>query len=180
MRKHRFSIFEYRGRKCVDIVPEKPDEGVRNGSHSHSRRDETMIRKLARWSAAAVVCTFSFLFVVGAVTAKPLAEPTSVHDIMAKGHAGKKSLFAQLKEGVKGEKWDDIAKAAKTLKTYGEDLGKNKVEKGDEASWKKLAEEYKKTTVAIAEGVEKKDQKAATKALETLGKSCKACHDVHK
>ncbi|MGL6075149.1 MAG: cytochrome c [Fimbriiglobus sp.] len=139
-----------------------------------------MIRKLARWSAAGVVCTLSFLFVVGAVTAKPLAEPTSIHDIMAKGHAGKKSVLNQIKEGVKGEKWDDIAKAAKTFKTYGEDLGKNKPEKGDEESWKKLAAEYKKTTAAIAEAVEKKDQKAANKALETMGKSCKACHDIHK
>jgi cytochrome c556 len=139
-----------------------------------------MIRTLTRRLLVLTVCSLGLFLAAGNVTAEPLADPVSIHDIMAKGHAGKKSLLSKIKEGVKGEKWDDIAKEAKTFKSYGEDLGKNKPEKGDEASWKKLAEEYKKTTAAIAEGVEKKDQKAATKALETMGKSCKACHDVHK
>jgi cytochrome c556 len=140
-----------------------------------------MLRKLARLTLAGVACTFGMLFTVGAILAEPREDKvTSIHDIMAKGHGGKKALLKQIGEGVKAEKWDDIAKAAKEIKTFGEDLGKNKPEKGDEASWKKLTEVYKKTTAAIAEGVEKKDAKATNTALGTMGKSCKSCHDVHK
>ena len=34
--------------------------------------------------------------------------------------------------------------------------------------------------VALAKGVEKKDQKAANEALTKIGKSCMTCHDQHK
>ena len=105
---------------------------------------------------------------------------TPIQQIMKEGHAGKKSLLAQIKTGVKEEKWGEITKAAYKLRGYGDDLGKNKPEKGTEESWAILTKGYKQITEDIAAGVDKKDQKQANEAIATLGKSCKACHDQHK
>lgn len=107
-------------------------------------------------------------------------DPLTAHTIMHEGHMGKKSLLNVIKAGVKDEKWDDIEKPAKRVKEFGAALGKVKPEKGSDESWKKLTAEYKKTTAAIAEGVEKKDQKKSNDALGKMFKSCKACHDEHK
>ena len=140
-----------------------------------------MLRKFGRWTVGVVACGFGLLFSAGAMLAEPKADDfASIHDIMTKGHQGKKSYLAVIKEGVKAEKWDDIAEPAKKLKKFGEDLGKNKPDKGESDSWKKLNEEYKKTMVAIGDGVEKKDAKATNEALTKMGKSCKSCHDSHK
>jgi cytochrome c556 len=139
-----------------------------------------MVRTFGRWTVGVAACAFGLLLTAGAIIAEPRADVTSIEDIMKKGHAGKKSLLNQIKAGAKEEKWDDIAKPAKDLKKFGEELGMNKPEKGDDISWKKLTQEYATNTTAIADGVEKKDQKATTEALGKMGKSCKACHDSHK
>jgi cytochrome c556 len=115
-----------------------------------------------------------------AVMAAEKKEPLSIEEIMSKGHSGKKSLLNKIKDGLKSEKWEAIAEPAKEFKSFGEDLGKNKPPRGDMASWKKLSEEYKSTTAAIATAVEKKDAKAANDAVAKMGKSCKTCHDSHK
>lgn len=141
-----------------------------------------MVRTFGRWTVGVAACAFGLLFTAGAILAepRPAEDFASVHDIMKKGHGGKKSLLNQIKAGAKEEKWDDIAKPAKDLKKFGEELGKNKPEKGDDDSWKKLTKEYAGNMTAIADGVEKKDQKATTEALGKMNKSCKACHDSHK
>ena len=141
-----------------------------------------MVRTFGRWTVGVAACAFGLLFTAGAILAepRPAEDFASVHDIMKKGHGGKKSLLNQIKAGAKDEKWDDIAKPAKELKKFGEELGKNKVEKGETASWTKLSGEYKTMMLAIADGVEKKDQKATNEALGKMNKSCKACHDSHK
>ena len=138
-----------------------------------------MVRKLGRLTVGFVVGAVACILTVGAFAAED-KKPMEISEIMKKGHS-KSGLLNKIKEGVKTEKWDTIAEPAKTFKTFGEDLVKNKPEKGDDDSWKKLSEEYKKTTADIAAAVEKKDQKAATVALGKLGqKSCKTCHDAHK
>jgi hypothetical protein len=107
-------------------------------------------------------------------------KPATISEIMKKGHAGAKSLIKGIGAQVKEGKWSDAEDGAKTLKFFGESLGKNKPNKGDDESWKKLSGEYKDQTVAVFEGVEKKDAKAAGDALGKIGKSCKGCHDMHK
>ena len=140
-----------------------------------------MVRQSGRLVAGVVACTFGVLFTAGAILAEPRpADPMGIEDIMKKGHAGKKSLLNVVKAGVKEEKWDTLTDAAKSLKAFGEDLGKNKPEKGDDASWKKLTTEYATNMTAIAGGIEKKDAKATNEALGKMSKSCKACHDGHK
>lgn len=99
---------------------------------------------------------------------------------MKTGHSGKKSLLNQIKTGVKAEKWDDIQKAGKTLKKYGEDISKNTPEKGEADSWKTLTKSYKEMVTEIAEGIEEKDAKKTNAGLAKMQKSCKACHDNHK
>jgi len=140
-----------------------------------------MVRQTGRWVLGVAACAGGLLLTAGAILAEPRpADPMGIEDIMKKGHAGKKSLLNVVKAGVKEEKWDSLVEPAKSLKSFGEDLGKNKQEKGDDASWKKLTTEYAANMTAIADGVEKKDQKAANEALTKMGKSCKACHDQHK
>ena len=107
-------------------------------------------------------------------------KPTTIKEIMKRGHAGTKSILAGLKVQVKEGKWEDAADGAKTLKLFGETLGELKPSKGDEESWKTLAATYKTNTVAVATAVEKKDADAATAALGKIGMSCAGCHKEHK
>ena len=134
------------------------------------------MRKLAQLAVLAVGVALCF----GNLTAQDKDKVPSVHDIMEEGHSGKKSLLNVIKASVKDEAWDKAAKPAEKFKFFGESLGKNKPEKGGADSWKKLSDEYKKTTAEIAAAVKKKDKSGAEKALGVMGKSCKACHDVHQ
>ncbi len=141
-----------------------------------------MVRKITRLAICAAGGLFALTLSIGALNAEDKKDdkvPT-VEEIMKQGHSGTKSLKNKIDVAAKAEKWDDAKTSAALLKTFGEALGKNKVEKGDEASWKKLSEKYAKTTADISAGVEKKDAKAVSTALGALGKSCKECHDVHK
>jgi hypothetical protein len=145
-----------------------------------------MASMVRRVSACLALGGLAMLVMVGSSVAqekkkgKGAGKTPTISEIMKKGHAGAKSLLktvgAQAKEG----DWDAAAKGAKTLKLYGEALGKNKPERGDEESWKKLCEEYQMSTAAVAKAVEEKDAAATATALGKIGKSCKGCHDAHK
>jgi hypothetical protein len=140
-----------------------------------------MVRTLGRWGVGVAAVVGGLFLTAGALVAEPkAADFASIHDIMKTGHGGKKSLLNQIKAGVKDGNWAEIEKPAKTLKKYGEELGKNTPDKGDAASWKKLTASYQTMMTDIAEGVEKKDAKATNAALAKMQKSCKACHDNHK
>jgi hypothetical protein len=135
-----------------------------------------------RVAAALAVGGLALAFSVGSQAAddKKDDKVPTIKEIMKKGHQGTKSLLkgigAQAKEG----KWDDAMDGAKTLKTFGEALGKNKPEKGSDESWKKLTEEYKENTKAVFEAVEKKDADKTAEALKKILDSCKGCHSMHK
>ena len=135
-----------------------------------------MTRKLVRLAvfAAAVVAVVGTTVGLNAQDKKTY----TIKQIM-KEH-GKKGAVAALKTEVAEGKWDDAKKDAAKLKEVGEALGTLKAEKGDADSWKKLAAKYKENTAAVAEAVDKKDEKAATAALGKIGGSCKECHSVHK
>ena len=137
-----------------------------------------MFKKFRVMTVVALVA-FAVTVTVGGLTAAEDKVPT-VSEIMKLGHAGGKSLIAKVKTAVKGEKWDDAKVPADALKVFGDALGKNKPEKGDADSWKKLTDKYKTNTTAAAAGVEKKDAAAVTAALGKIGGSCKECHDSHK
>jgi cytochrome c556 len=98
-------------------------------------------------------------------------------EIMSKGMKG---ALPKIAGAAKSEKLDSVAAEIKTLKAYGEALGKNKPNKGDEASWKKLTDAFKASTAAVAAAAEKKDAKAAAEAAGAIQKSCGGCHGAHK
>lgn len=117
----------------------------------------------------------------GSVAAQDKKDETpTIKEIMAKGHKGTDAYVAKITAAVKGEKWDDAQKLAKTVAFFGESLGKNKPKKGDADSWKTLSEKYAADTKAVFDATEKKDAKAANEALKALGGSCGGCHKVHK
>ena len=142
-----------------------------------------MVRKITRSAIYLTVGLLVLTLGVGALSAedkKAEDKVPTVEEIMKQGHAGTKSLKAKIENSAKAEKWEDAKTSADALKVFGEALGKNTVEKGEAASWKKLSVKYAKTTADISAAVEKKDAKATTAALGALGKSCKECHDAHK
>ncbi len=140
-----------------------------------------MVRKLLRVSLMAALGLMATMLAYGAATASPQDKDLpDIKEIMIKGHKGTDAYLGKIKTAVKGEKWEDAQKYAKTLAVFGEALGKNKPAKGDADSWKTLTEKYATSTKALADAADKKDAKAANTALGAIGGSCGACHKVHK
>jgi cytochrome c556 len=143
-----------------------------------------MVRKLTRAGLLAALGAVAVLTAYGAAGAagqdKKDEKIPSVSEIMLKGHKGTDSFLSQIKADVKGEKWDDAVTHAKALNVFGEALGKNKPNKGDDKSWKELCDKYAANTKAVLTAAEKKDAKAATTALGAISGSCGGCHKAHK
>jgi cytochrome c556 len=106
----------------------------------------------------------------------------SIKDIMDKAHKGNKSVLGSLgKElGRTPPDWAKVDPLAKELESLGEALAKATPEKGDKASWDKLAGGYHDDTKAIVSAADKKDVAGARAAFGRLRKACKACHDAHR
>ena len=139
-----------------------------------------MVRKITRLAICFTAGLLAITLGVGAFAAddKKADKVLGIEEIMKVGHNTKNGYIAKIKTATKGEKWEDAAKLAESLKANGEMLGKNTVEKGEADSWKKLSDKYAKSTAAVATAVEKKDAAAVTKALGSI--NCKECHDAHK
>jgi cytochrome c556 len=135
---------------------------------------------VCRLAACAAVGGLALALSMGTTAAQDKEKQYTIKEIMKIGHQGTKSLLKGIGAQIEAQNWEEAANGAKTLKTFGEQLGKLEPDRGDAESWKKLTEEYKKRTAAVAAGVEKKDAKAATTALKQIGGSCKGCHDAHK
>jgi cytochrome c556 len=106
------------------------------------------------------------------------ADPWETSDIMKKVN-GKNGALAKAKAAVNAGKWEDAAKQSESLK-HGEDLVKNKPNKGDKDAWEKLAKAYGTNTAALVKAIEGKDKDAFDKSAKAVGGSCKTCHDAHK
>jgi cytochrome c556 len=103
-----------------------------------------------------------------------------IKEIMGKGHKGTDAYLAKIKTAATGEKWEDAQNYAKALALFGDNLGKNKPPKGEDASWEKLTKKYNENTKAVLKGTVDKDVKATTTALGAISKSCGECHKAHK
>lgn len=137
-----------------------------------------MTKLIRRAIAALAVGGFALAVTIGGATAKPTADAWETSDIMKKVN-GKKGAIGKASAAVKEGKWEVAAKETETLK-HGEDLVKNKPNKGEQASWEKLAKAYGTNTAAVAAAIEKKDKEAFEKSAKAVGGSCKTCHDAHK
>lgn len=135
------------------------------------------MRLIQRAVAALAVGGLALALTIGGAAAKPLAD-WETSDIMKKVN-GKKGAVGKASAAVKDGKWDDAAKETEALK-HGEDLVKNKPNKGDKESWEKLAKAYGTSTAALVSAIEKKDKAAFEKSAGAINKSCKTCHDSHK
>ena len=136
-----------------------------------------MLRKLGR----ATVLAVGLVIGLGTLAvANNADEVPAIDEIMSEAHNKKRGLQPKLDAAVKAGKWDEAAKPATRLKELGEALAKNKPHQGPDASWKKLSSQYKQQTAEIADAVQKKDQAKAQTLLGKFGKSCDACHEVHR
>lgn len=133
--------------------------------------------KKFRVAMVVALAAFALTVSVGGLTAAEDKVP-DVSTIMKKSFGGKTSLKSQIGSSLKGENWDDVKKLAAEFKEHGDALGKNKPNKGDADSWKKLTKKFADNTAALAEAADKKDAKAVTAALGKF--NCKECHDAHK
>ncbi len=130
------------------------------------------------------------LALVAGLICVPFVEMSAADDKVAdistimKKNNSKKGYVKSVNEALKSKdvKWDDVAKMTKELNKFAADLPKNKPEKGDKASWDKLAGAYADEAKKLDEAAGKKDLDAAKKSASALAdsKSCKACHDAHK
>ena len=132
-----------------------------------------------RTIAALAVGAFALAVSIGGVTAKPTADAWETSDIMKKINGKGKGALDKTNAAVKDGKWDDAAKQVEALK-HGEDLVKNKPNKGENNSWEKLAKAYGENTKNVVSAIEKKDKDAFDKSAKAIGGSCKSCHDAHK
>lgn len=103
-----------------------------------------------------------------------------IKTIMQEGHKGTDAFLSKIGKEAKAGQWDEAQAHAKALAVFGTALGKNKPSKGDEASWKKLTDQYEANTKAVLAATEKKDAGATQKALKSIGGSCMGCHKAHK
>jgi cytochrome c556 len=101
---------------------------------------------------------------------------------MVKAHKGDKAVLSNLRKELRRPQpdWSKIDPLARELESLGEALTKATPEKGDKASWDKLAGGYHDDAKALASAADKKDINGARTALGRLGKACKACHDAHR
>jgi cytochrome c556 len=106
----------------------------------------------------------------------------SIKEIMDKAHKGNKSVLSNLRKelGRTPPDWAKVDPLAKELESLGEALTKATPEKGDKASWDKLAGGYHNDTKTLTSAADKKDVAGARASLGRLGKACKACHDAHR
>lgn len=107
---------------------------------------------------------------------------TSAHDIMETINKGKPSMHKQIGIDLAAipPKWDDVAAQMPQYVELASALPSASPERGDEASWKVLANAYAAGAVALNEAIEAKNQPAALAAHTALDQSCKPCHDLHR
>jgi cytochrome c556 len=105
--------------------------------------------------------------------------PTT-EEIMKKinGKNGSHKLIGKALEA--GPDWNTITKHAKIYADLAALLEKNKPEKGDAASWKKLSEAYAKEAKALSDAAAKKDTEKVKETFGKLKESCDTCHENHR
>lgn len=135
-----------------------------------------MVRKTIQASIFAALGLIGIMSTYSVATTAEDKVP-DVSTIMSKsfGKGGYKTTVAA---AVKGEKWEDATKLAKEWNDLGTAIGKNKPPKGEAKSWEEQCTKFSDSTKAIVDATDKKDAKAATKAIGSF--NCGACHKAHK
>ncbi|HKI20785.1 MAG TPA: cytochrome c [Isosphaeraceae bacterium] len=126
----------------------------------------------------------SLLVVLGAtvLAASSDDKTPTIEQIMDKLHKGANSPLAKLKKGLASNTpdWKAVQKSTKQFATLGAELPKNEAPKGDQASFKKLADAYASSTKALDDAAQQEELAPAKAAFRKIGASCKACHTAHR
>ena len=131
---------------------------------------------------AALVGGCLFAFVLAGSTPVSADDSTpSIEDIMKKlnGKNGSHKLINKALESDPPD-WEVIGKHAKIYADLAALLEKNKPEKGDAASWKKLSEAYAKEAKTLSDAAAKKDAEKVKETFVKLKESCDTCHENHR
>lgn len=106
----------------------------------------------------------------------------TIKEVMEKLHKGGNSHLAKLKKALKAESpdWKPIQKSTKEFAELGAALPKNEAPKGDQESYKKLADAYAANAKDMDEAAKQEDLAATKAALSKVSASCKACHTAHR
>jgi cytochrome c556 len=131
--------------------------------------------------AAALIggCLVAFVLAGSSPVSADDKNPTT-EEIMKKinGKNGSHKLIAKALEA--GPDWDTITKHAKIYADLAAQLEKNKPEKGDAASWKKLSQAYAQEAKALTDATAKKDTEKVKEVFGKLKESCDTCHENHR
>ena len=131
--------------------------------------------------AAALIggCLVAFVLAGSAPVSADDKSPTT-EEIMKKLH-GKNGSHKLINKALDGDPdWATITKHAKIYADLAALLDKNKPEKGDEASWKKLSQAYAKDAKALSDAAAKKDANQVKEVFGRLKESCETCHENHR
>jgi len=136
---------------------------------------------MLRLTAALLGGSLVALVLVGSAPVTADDKNPTTEDIMKKlhGKTGSHKLINKALEGGDPD-WDTIGKHAKIYADLSALLEKNKPEKGDEASWKKLAQAYAKDAKALSDAAAKKDKNTVKEVFGRLKESCETCHENHR
>jgi hypothetical protein len=133
-------------------------------------------RGLLLAALGAAVVAFSGGSPVGANAA---ADDVTIKIVMEK--VNKSGVCKGLGDGLKAKepKWDELATKSKEVVPLAKAMVKNKPPKGEDASWKKFAEDYAKAAEDLDKAIAAKDVPAALAAHKVLA-NCNGCHKAHK
>ena len=136
---------------------------------------------MLRFAAALIGGSLVAFLLAGSVPASADDKSPTNEEIMKKLH-GKNGSHKLIKKALDGGSpdWATITKHAKIYADLSALLEKNKPEKGDAASWKKLSTAYAKEAKALSDAAAKKDANKAKEVFGKLTESCDTCHENHR
>jgi cytochrome c556 len=133
-----------------------------------------------------LICMAGVLALVGATaltTSRAQDDKTpTIKEVMGKLHKGAKSPLAQLKTQLKAANppWKQVQDETKDFVILGASLAKNNPPRGDQASWKTLADGYFRQAKAMDDAAQKEDKPVTQAAYNKLASSCMSCHRAHR
>jgi cytochrome c556 len=123
--------------------------------------------------------------VAGGSSQKGAPGPTSnpkLKAIMTKVGKGPQSLQDSLKAAVNeaSPAWDTIQPKAKEYAALAAETSSYDPPRGDKSSWTKLTQSFAESATELDKSASAKDKEKTLTALDSLGNSCKACHNQHR
>ena len=132
--------------------------------------------------AAGLMAVVLGLAAISSSAQDPQEPPDSIKSIMKALHAKDKGHLNQAKAALKASPvdWAAVEKAAQPIETLSKALPALEPPQGDQEDYVRQCQAYTTQATALLTAARAKDQAAARKAVDALGKSCMKCHEAHK